>query len=829
MYEITPVTIEEEMKQSYLDYAMSVIISRALPDVRDGLKPVHRRVLFAMRELGNDYNKPYKKSARIVGDVIGKYHPHGDSAVYETIVRMAQDFSLRYPLVDGQGNFGSIDGDSAAAMRYTEIRLAKIGHFLLEGLEKDTVDFVPNYDETEQIPQVLPAAFPNLLVNGTSGIAVGMATNIPPHNLSEVIDACVALIDNPDLSFEELLKILPGPDFPTAGIINGRGEIEQAYRTGKGKIYLRARTQFETIGNDRQAIIVTEIPYQVNKAKMIEKIVELVRDKRLEGITGIRDESDKEGIRVVIELRKGENAEIVLNNLFINTPMQVTFGINMIALDHGQPKVLSLRAILDAFLAHRREVITRRSLFELKQAQARAHILEGLNIALNNIDAMISLIKEAKSPALAKEALLSRQWKAMSILALLRTAVNKTGEEIFYQLTEIQAQAILDLKLQRLTGLEQDKILNEYRNLIALIEEINLNLSDVHRLMNIVRKELLEVKKLFGDQRLTEIIQATGDFTDEDLIPAEMVVATISHEGYGKIQALDDYRAQHRGGKGKIAASMKEEDFIEHLVVANTHDTLLCFTNLGKVHWIKVYRLPRGSRISKGRPLVNFLNLEAGEVINTILPVKSYDEEHFIFMATAYGVVKKTVLTAFARSRASGIIAINLDAGDFLIGAAITDGQQEIILFSDAGKAVRFTEELARPISRSARGVKGMQLQSGQRVIALAVVGKEQEILIATEEGYGKRTAVEDFSKTYRGGQGVISIQVNQRNGKVIGARLVEPEGEVMLITNQGTLVRINVAEISVIGRNTQGVRLITLSNTEKLAAIQKIPYEESL
>ncbi len=827
MYEITPVTIEEEMKQSYLDYAMSVIVSRALPDVRDGLKPVHRRVLFAMRELGNDYNKPYKKSARIVGDVIGKYHPHGDSAVYETIVRMAQDFSLRYPLVDGQGNFGSIDGDSAAAMRYTEIRLAKIGHFLLEGLDKDTVNFVPNYDETEQIPQVLPAAFPNLLVNGTSGIAVGMATNIPPHNLNEVVDACVALIDNPDLSFEELITILPGPDFPTAGIINGRGEIEQAYRTGRGKIYLRARTHFEEIGNDRQAIVITEIPYQVNKAKMIEKIVELVRDKRLEGITGIRDESDKEGIRVVIELRKGENAEVVLNNLFTNTPMQVTFGINMIALDHGQPKVLSLREILNAFLDHRKEIVTRRSLFELKQAKARAHILEGLNIALNNIDSIISLIKGARSPSLAKEELLKRKWKATSILSLIDNVEVVDNEG--YQLTEIQAQAVLDLKLQRLTGLEQDKILSEYRELMDLIREINLDLSDVQRLMAIVRKELIEVKNLFGDRRLTEIIQATSYFTDEDLIPPEMVVVTISHEGYGKIQSLDDYRAQHRGGKGKVATSIKEEDFIEHLVVANTHDTLLCFTNLGKVHWIKVYRLPRGSRISKGRPLVNFLNLEEKEVINTILPVKGFDDEHFVFMATAGGIVKKTALSAFSHPRSNGIVAVNLDPEDFLIGAVITDGQQEIMLFSNAGKAVRFSEDAVRPVGRSARGVKGMQLREKQQVIALTVVRSKQEILIATEEGYGKRTAVEDFSKTNRGGQGVISIQVNQRNGQVIGAHLVNEAGEVMLITDQGTLVRINVTEVSVIGRNTQGVRLINLSNKEKLVAMQKIPYEEDV
>lgn len=838
--EITFVNIEDELKQSYLDYAMSVIVSRALPDVRDGLKPVHRRSLFAMRELGNEYNKPYKKSARIVGDVIGKYHPHGDSAVYDTIVRMAQPFSLRYPLVDGQGNFGSVDGDSPAAMRYTEIRLAKMAHYLLIDLDKETVDFAPNYDGTEFAPVVLPTRLPNLLINGSSGIAVGMATNIPPHNLGEVIDACFALIDNPEIDIRDLIKIIPGPDFPTAGIINGRAGIEQAYRTGRGKIRVRSKVTIEgDEAGHKQAIIIDELPYQVNKASLLERIAELVKDKKIEGITAVRDESDKDGMRVVIELRRDEVAEIVLNNLFLNTQMQVTFGINIVALDNGQPKTLNLKQLLEAFLKHRREVVVRRCVFELKQARKRAHILEGLSIALANIDEMIALIKKSNSPVVAKQELLARLWKT----GFVKTMLEQVGAEISrpddlesgfgvveggdYRLSEAQAQAILDLRLHRLTGLEQDKIFNEYKELLDDIKQLLNILADPNLLLEVIRKELLEIKELFADKRRTEIIDTQEDLTHEDLITPEDVVVTLSHEGYAKIQAVTDYQAQRRGGRGKIATKVKEEDFVERLFIANTHDTILCFSNKGKVYWLKVYLLPQGNRAARGKPLINLLPLEKDERINTILPIREYLAGHYLFMATAKGTVKKVPLEQFSNQRSNGIIAIDLQPDDNLVNVALTDGKQEIMLFSDAGKAVRFSEDHVRPMGRTARGVRGMHLKADQKIISLIVANPSGAILTATENGYGKRTAIVDFSVVNRGAQGVIAIQVSERNGKAVSAIQVDIGDEIMLISNQGTLVRTRVDEISIIGRNTQGVRLINLGEGENLVGVQRVEEKE--
>lgn len=834
--EVTLVNIEDELKRSYLDYAMSVIVSRALPDVRDGLKPVHRRSLYAMYELGNEYNKPYKKSARIVGDVIGKYHPHSDSAVYDTIVRMAQPFSLRYPLIDGQGNFGSVDGDSPAAMRYTEIRLAKVAHFLLIDLDKETVDFAPNYDSTEFAPEVLPTRVPNLLINGSSGIAVGMATNIPPHNLGEVIDACLALINSPEIELHELIKIIPGPDFPTAGIINGRAGIELAYRTGRGKICVRSKVTIESDeDNHKQAIIINELPYQVNKANLLSHIALLVKEKKIEGITGVRDESDKDGMRVVIELRRGEVAEVVLNHLFINTQMQVTFGINIVALDNGQPKTLNLKQLLEAFLKHRREIIVRRCIFELKQARKRAHVLEGLSIALANIDEMIALIKKSNNPAVAKQELLAREWQT----GFIKTMLEQVGTEIsrlddlgkefgiikngFYRLSEAQAQAILDLRLHRLTGLEQDKIFNEYKELLDDIKRLLNTLSDPNLLLDVIRQELLEVRKEFADVRRTEIVETREDLTHEDLIVPADVVVTLSHEGYAKIQAVADYQAQRRGGKGKAATRVKEEDFVEQLFIANTHDTILCFSNRGKVYWLKVYLLPHGSRTARGKPLINLFPLEQDERINTILPIREYLADHYLFMATAKGVVKKVTLEQFSNPRSNGIIAVDLQPGDHLVSVALTDGKQEVMLFSDAGKAVRFSEDHVRPMGRAARGVRGMRLKDDQQVISLVIVDPNGVILTVTEHGYGKRTAISEFSIVNRGAQGVIAIQVSERNGRAVGAIQVGTGDEIMLISNQGVLVRTRVDEISIIGRNTQGVRLINLGEGESLVGVQKV------
>ncbi len=833
--EIIPVTIENELKQSYLDYAMSVIVGRALPDVRDGLKPVHRRSLFAMHQLGNDWNKAYKKSARIVGDVMGKYHPHGEMAIYDTIVRMAQPFTLRYLLVDGQGNFGSVDGDSPAASRYTEIRMSKLAHELLADLEKETVDFVPNYDETEMAPAVLPAKFPNLLVNGSSGIAVGMATNIPPHNLNEAIDACVAYVDNPDVSIQQLMELIPGPDFPTAGIIMGRAGIIEAYRTGRGRIFLRAVTNFEfDEDKGKQSIIVTELPYQVNKARLLERIGELVRDKKIEGITALRDESDKEGMRMVIELRRNENAEIVLNNLFNQTQMQVVFGINMVALDQGQPKLMNLKQLVEAFVRHRREVVTRRTIFDLRKARERAHLLEGLAVALANIDPMIALIKASPNPIEAKEKLLAQVWRPGSVLSMLeRTGAESSRPddllEIYgispegYRLSPTQAQAILDLRLHRLTGLEQEKIFIEYQELLGEIAKFLEILQDPERLMAVIRAELLEVKEQFGDARRTQIIQGDVDISTEDLIDPASVVVTLSHQGYAKIQAVDDYQAQRRGGKGKSATSVKDEDFVEHLLIANTHDTILCFSSRGKVYWLKVYQIPQGSRQSRGRPIVNLLALEPEEKIQAILPVREYLEEHHVVMATKNGTIKKVSLANFSNPRASGIIAIDLIDGDKLVDVGLTDGSNDIILFSDAGKAIRFNESAVRPMGRTAVGVRGIRLQEKQQVIALIIAKPQGAILTATENGYGKRTPIDDYRITGRGGQGVISIQVNERNGVVIGAAQVFPGDEIMLISNRGILVRTRADEISEVGRNTQGVRLINLNASEKLIGVQRI------
>ena len=831
--EVLPVNIEEEMKQSYLDYAMSVIVGRALPDVRDGLKPVHRRVLFAMQELGNDWNKPYKKSARVVGDVIGKYHPHGDAAVYDTIVRLAQPFSMRYMLVDGQGNFGSVDGDSPAAMRYTEVRMARIAHELLADIDKETVDFVPNYDESELEPEILPTRVPNLLVNGSAGIAVGMATNIPPHNLTEVINACLAVIDNPAIDVPGLMEHVPGPDFPTAGIINGARGIVEAYLTGRGRIYVRARTEVEEEANGRQRIVVTELPYQVNKARLLEKIAELVKEKKIEGISELRDESDKDGMRMVIELRRGEVAEVVLNNLYQHTHLQHVFGINMVALVDGQPRLLNLKQVLEAFIRHRREVVTRRTIFELRKARERAHVLEGLAVALENIDPIIALIKAAASPAEAKERLMAQAWAPGVVIDMLeRTGAEASRPDDLpaglglvegtYHLSDAQAQAILDMRLHRLTGLEQDKIINEYKELLEKIDDLLAILASGDRLMQVIREELEDIRDRYGDKRRTEIVSSQEDLTIEDLISEEDVVVTLSHEGYAKSQPLSAYTAQRRGGRGKSATSIKEEDFIDKLFIANTHDTILCFSSRGKVYWKKVYELPQAGRGARGRPIINLLPLEEGERINAILPIREYTEGYFICFATANGTVKKTPLKDFSRQRTSGIIAVELRDDDQLVGVALTDGSRDIMLFTSAGKAIRFNESSVRPMGRSACGVRGVKLGKDQRVISL-IIADEGYVLTATENGYGKRTAIDDYPVHGRGGQGVISIQTTDRNGAVTGAAFVSDDDEIMLITNAGTLVRTRVEEVSVMGRNTQGVRLISLGEGEKLAGLERV------
>ncbi|MDF1655335.1 MAG: DNA gyrase subunit A [Coxiellaceae bacterium] len=835
--EIIPITIEQELKQSYLDYAMSVIVGRALPDVRDGLKPVHRRVLFAMNELNNDWNKPHKKSARVVGDVIGKYHPHGDTAVYDTIVRMAQPFSLRYLLVDGQGNFGSVDGDSPAAMRYTEVRMTKLSHALLADLEKETVDFSPNYDGTEMVPDVLPTRAPNLLINGSSGIAVGMATNIPPHNLNEVVDATIALIKNPELDIRQLMEFIPGPDFPTAGIINGRQGIMAAYVTGRGKIYVRAKTDVE-VKNDRSTIVVNELPYQVNKARLLEKIAELVKEKRLEGISGLRDESDKDGMRMVIELKRGEQADVVLNNLYSMTQMQSVFGINIVALDNGQPRILNLKQLLQAFVQHRREVVTRRSIFDLRKARMRAHILEGWTIALSNIDEMIALIKAAKSPAEAKKGLLDRTWAAGKVTELLaRSDAELTKpealDEIFglhelqYRLSPEQAQAILELRLHRLTGLEQDKIHNEYNEILDKIKDLIHILSEPDYLHEIITNELIEIKEQFGDERRTVIVDNREELTHEDLIQEEDRVVTFSHMGYAKSQSLDSYSAQKRGGKGKSATKVKDEDFVKMMLVANTHDTILCFSSIGKVYWLKVYQVPLASRGARGRPIVNLLPLSSDERITAILPIKAFDDDHFIVMATKQGKIKKVALTEFARPRSNGKIAADLNEGDRLVGVAVTDGQQDIMLMTSAGKAIRFVESDVRAMGRAATGVRGIKLKENQHVISLIIPDESKTILSATENGYGQRTAVADYRPIGRGGQGVIAIQTTERNGQVVGSVQVSETDDVLMISDKGTMVRTRINEISVIGRNTQGMRLIRLSQDEKLVAIENIVEDE--
>jgi DNA gyrase subunit A len=841
--QIQPVTIESEMRQSYLDYAMSVIIGRALPDVRDGLKPVHRRVLFAMSELSNDWNKPYKKSARVVGDVIGKYHPHGDSAVYETIVRMAQDFSLRYPLVDGQGNFGSVDGDAAAAMRYTEIRMEKLAHELMADLDKETVDFSDNYDGTEKIPDVMPTRVPNLLINGSSGIAVGMATNIPPHNLREVISACSAIMKNPEISIDELMEHITGPDFPTAAIINGRGGIVQAYRTGRGKIYIRSRTHIEEDQKSgKESIIVTEIPYQVNKARLIERIAELVKEKKVEGITELRDESDKDGLRIVIELRKGEMSDVVLNNLFAQTQMQVVFGINMVALLDGQPKILNLKDMLQAFINHRREVVTRRTVYLLRKAREKGHILEGLAVALANIDEVIELIKTSPSSSEAKEKLMARSWRSESVQAMLAKAgadacrPDDLPEHLglrdgVYHLSPEQAQAILDLRLHRLTGLEHEKLISDYQDLIRQIGEFLHILASETRLMEVIASELEEINANYGDGRRTEITASHHDLTIEDLITEEDRVVTISQSGYAKSQPLSDYQAQRRGGMGKAAASVKDEDYVEHLLVASSHDTLLCFTSFGKVYWLKVYMIPLASRTSRGKPIVNILPLEEGENISSLLPIREYEEDKFIFFATANGTVKKTALTAFSNQRSVGLRALELDEGDALIKTAITDGSCDVVLYSSSGKATRFNEEDVRPMGRTARGVRGIRLQPGQTMVDMIIPREGGQILAVCENGYGKRTSVSEFPTKGRGGQGVIGIQTSARNGAVVGAVQVFDGDEIMLISDKGTLVRTRVDEVSVQGRNTQGVRLIKLKEGEALVGLERVeePDEQTV
>ncbi|MFP5402305.1 MAG: DNA gyrase subunit A [Gammaproteobacteria bacterium] len=839
--ETLPISLEEEMRHSYLDYAMSVIVGRALPDARDGLKPVHRRVLFAMHELSNDWNRAYKKSARIVGDVIGKYHPHGDTAVYDTIVRMAQDFSLRYMLVDGQGNFGSVDGDNAAAMRYTEIRMARIGHELLADIDKETVDFGPNYDGSEREPLVLPTRIPNLLINGSSGIAVGMATNIPPHNLGEVVEACLKLLAEPDTDIEALIDIVQAPDFPTAGLIYGLAGVREGYRTGRGRVIMRARTHFEPIGKtDRQAIVVDELPYQVNKRTLQERMAELVNEKKIEGISEIRDESDKSGMRLVIELKRGEMPEVVLNKLFKHTQLQDSFGMNMVALVDGKPRLLNLKQMLVCFLEHRREVVTRRTIFELRKARDRGHILEGLAVALSNVDEIIALIKAAPTPADAKRGLMERTWRSPLVEEMLSRALADSYrpeglDAQFglsaqgYRLSEAQAQAILELRLQRLTGLEQDKIVGEYREVMDLITDLLDILARPERITAIIVEELTAVRNQFGDPRRSELVMNTAEINIEDLITPEDMVVTLSHTGYFKRQPLADYRAQRRGGRGKQATSMKDEDFIDHLFVANTHDTVLCFSSRGRCYWLKVYEVPEGTRNSRGKPIVNLFPLVEGEKITAVLPIKEFDEEHFVFMATSEGTVKKTALTAFSNPRKAGIIAVNLDDGDHLIGVAITDGQCDVMLFSDAGKAVRFAETDVRPMGRDARGVRGMTLEDGQAVIAMLVAKDEsQSVLTATENGYGKRTPVAEYTRHGRGTKGMIAIQTSDRNGRLVGAVLVEPTDEVMLISTGGVLIRTSVDSIREMGRSTQGVTLINLDEGTFLASIEKVAESES-
>ncbi|MBK1734522.1 DNA gyrase subunit A [Halorhodospira abdelmalekii] len=833
--EILPVNLEDEMRQSYLDYAMSVIVGRALPDVRDGLKPVHRRVLFAMRELGNDYNKPYKKSARVVGDVIGKYHPHGDAAVYDTIVRLAQTFSMRYRLVDGQGNFGSIDGDSAAAMRYTEVRMARLAHELLADIDKETVDFADNYDGSEREPQVLPTKVPNLLVNGGSGIAVGMATNIPPHNLCEVIDACLLLIDDEQAPIEALIERLPAPDLPTGGIIFGTAGIHQAYRSGRGRMVMRARAEVEPMAGDRERIVVTELPFQVNKARLVEKIAELVKERRLEGISELRDESDKDGIRIVIELKRGEAGEVILNNLYRHTQMQTVFGINMVALHEGQPRTLNLQQVLEAFIRHRREVVTRRTLYELRKARERAHVLEGLAVALANIDEVIALIKASSGPAEAKAELIRREWRPGVVVEMLERAgasasrpeelsaeFGLDAERGTYRLSAAQAQAILDLRLHRLTAMEQDKIVAEYGDLLQRIAELIAILESSERLMEVIREELVAIREQYGDARKTEIREDTAELSLEDLISEEDMVVTLSHHGYVKAQPLAGYRAQRRGGRGKSATAMKDEDFIDKLFIANTHDTLLCFSSAGKCYWRKVYELPQGGRASRGRPIVNLLPLEPTERINAVVPVREFAADHFVFMATRCGTVKKTPLSHFSRPRPSGIIAVELRGDDTLVDAEITNGEREVMLISDAGSAVRFHESEVRAMGRTAGGVRGIRLEAEQRVIALLILG-EGDILTATEHGYGKRTAVTEYPQRKRGGMGVIAIRTSPRNGRVVGAVQAAEDDEIMLITRHGTLVRTPVADISRVGRNTQGVKLISLGPDEPLVGLERV------
>ncbi len=834
--ETIPISLEDEMKRSYLDYAMSVIVGRALPDVRDGLKPVHRRVLFAMHELNNDFNKPYKKSARIVGDVIGKYHPHGDTAVYDTIVRMAQDFSLRYMLVDGQGNFGSVDGDNAAAMRYTEIRMSKIAHELLEDIDKETVDFGPNYDGSEQEPLIMPARIPNLLINGSSGIAVGMATNIPPHNLNEVVDACLLLLEKPESSIDALIKLIPAPDFPTAGIIHGTSGVKEGYRTGRGRVVMRGRTHVEKLDKgNREALIVDELPYQVNKKTFIEKIAELVNDKKIEGISDLRDESDKSGMRVVIELKRGENPDVILNNLYKQTQLQDSFGMNMVALIDGQPKLLNLKQILDAFLRHRREVITRKTVFELRKARERGHILEGLAVALANVDEMIKIIKAAPTPPDAKKELMARTWKSSVVEGMLNGAAMEFSRPeglskefglsaSGYKLSDVQAQEILQLRLQRLTGLEQEKIVNEYKEIMNVITDLLDILATPARVTAIIADELKAIKEQYGDKRRSEIVENALDLSTEDLITPEDVVVTLSHTGYIKSQALAEYRAQKRGGRGKQAATTKDDDFIDKMFVANTHDNILCFSSRGQVYWLKAYEVPQGSRTSRGKPIVNLFPLQEGEKINAILPIKEFDDKHYIFMATALGTVKKTPLTDFSNPRKSGIIAINLDDNDFLIGAEITDGSNDIVLVSNGGKAVWFDEEDVRSMGRNTRGVRGMKLQEDQQVLSLLIASDDQQsMLVATENGYGKRTVLSDFRHSGRATQGVKAIQVSERNGLVVAAKLVSDEDEIMLITTGGVLIRTRVSEIRELGRATQGVTLINLGENEKLSGLEKI------
>ncbi|MEI6320336.1 MAG: DNA gyrase subunit A, partial [Pseudomonadota bacterium] len=841
--ETVPVSLEEEMRRSYLDYAMSVIVGRALPDVRDGLKPVHRRVLYAMHELSNDWNRAYKKSARIVGDVIGKYHPHGDSAVYDTIVRMAQPFSLRYPLVDGQGNFGSVDGDNAAAMRYTEIRMSRIAHELLADIDKETVDFGPNYDGSESEPLILPAKVPNLLVNGSSGIAVGMATNIPPHNLREVVAACLALLENPDIDIDGLMEHLPAPDFPTGGILYGVSGIRDAYRTGRGRVVIRGRTHFEDIDRgQRQAIVIDELPYQVNKAHLLVRVGELVREKRLEGISEIRDESDKSGMRAVIELKRGEVPEVVLNHLYKETQLQDSFGVNMVALMDGQPRLLNIRQMLDAFLRHRREVVVRRTVYDLKRARERGHVLEGLAVAMSNIDEVIALIKAAASPAEARAALMGRAWRSPVVEEMLTRAMQGSGggtaisrpdglDAAFglqaqgYRLSEVQAQAILDMRLQRLTALEQDKITGEYHEVMARIADLLDILARPERVTQIISDELAAIRDQFGDDRRSEIVQNAEDVNMEDLITPEDVVVTLSHGGYMKAQPVADYQAQRRGGRGRQAAGTKEDDFIEKMFVAHTHDYILCFSSRGRVYWIKVYNVPQGGRQSRGKPIVNLLPLAEGEKINAILAVRAFDDHRFVIMATADGTVKKTPLSEFSRPRTAGIIAIDLDPDDYLVGVSLTSGTQDVMLFSDGSKAVRFDERDVRPMGRTARGVRGMRLPEGQRVISLLVADEAngQSVLIATENGFGKRTPVIEYTRHGRGTQGMLSIQPSERNGKVVAARLVAPTDQIILITTGGVLIRTRVSEVREMGRSTQGVTLIALDAGEKLAGLETV------